>query len=54
MVGRLAAAFAKPHPSLVCFIDALVSGGAEVSELGMPFTGPMADAIARESGNSLC
>ena len=57
--------FAKPHPALVCFVtadygdtaailDALVSGGADVIELGMPFTDPIADAIARESGNSLC
>ena len=62
---RLAAAFAKPHPALVTFVtagdgdtaailDALVAGGANVIELGMPFTDPMADAIARESGNSLC
>ena len=28
--------------------------GADVIELGVPFTDPMADAIARESGNSLC
>ena len=65
MTSRLSAAFAKPHPALVCFVtagdgdtaailDALVSGGADVIELGMPFTNPMADAIARESGNSLC
>ena len=62
---RLSAAFAKPHPALVCFVtagdgdtaailDALVSGGADVIELGMPLTDPLADAIARESGNSLC
>ena len=62
---RLAAAFAKPHPALVCFVtagdgdtaailDALVSGGADVIELGTPFTDPTADAIARESDNSLC
>ena len=64
-MSRLTAAFAKPHPALVCFVtagdgdtaailDALVSGGADVIELGMPFTDPMADAIARESGNPLC
>jgi hypothetical protein len=47
--GRLSAAFAKGHPALVCFVtagdgptpailDALVEGGADVIELGMPFT----------------
>ena len=62
---RLAAAFAKGHSALVCFVtagdgdtaailDALVSGGADVIELGMPFTDPFTDAIARGSGNSLC
>src|SRR3546814_14921490 len=54
VVTRLAATFAKPHPALVTFItagdgdtaanlDALVAGGADVIELGMPFTDPMAD-----------
>ena len=49
---RLASAFAKPHPALVCFLtagdgdtaanlDALVAGGADVIELGMPFTDPL-------------
>jgi len=49
---RLSSAFA--NPALVCFItagdgdtaanlDALVEGGADVIELGMPFTDPMAD-----------
>jgi tryptophan synthase alpha chain len=62
MVGRLApsrlsGAFAKGRPALVCFItagdgdtaanlDALVAGGADVIELGMPFTDPMADGPA--------
>jgi tryptophan synthase alpha chain len=52
--NRLAAAFAKGRPALVTFItagdgdtaanlDALVEGGADVIELGMPFTDPMAD-----------
>ena len=61
---RLTAAFAH-GPALVCFVtagdgdtaavlDALVSGGADVIELGMPFTDPFTDAIARGSGNSLC
>ena len=53
---RLASAFAKGRPALVCFItagdgdtaanlDALVAGGADVIELGMPFTdGPAIQA----------
>ena len=59
---RLAAAFANPHPALVCFVtagdgdtaailDALVSGGADVIELGMPFTDPMADGPAIQQAN---
>ena len=59
---RLAAAFAKGHPALVCFVtagdgdtaailDALVSGGADVIELGMPFTDPMADGPAIQQAN---
>jgi tryptophan synthase alpha chain len=59
---RLAAAFAKPHPALVCFVtagdgdtaailDALVDGGADVIELGMPFTDPMADGPAIQAAN---
>ena len=59
---RLSAAFAKPHPSLVTFItagdgetaanlDALVAGGADVIELGMPFTDPMADGPAIQAAN---
>ncbi|MFV0645848.1 MAG: tryptophan synthase subunit alpha [Sphingomonadaceae bacterium] len=59
---RLSDAFAKPHPALVCFItagdgdtaanlDALVAGGADVIELGMPFTDPMADGPAIQAAN---
>jgi len=59
---RLASAFAKPHPALVCFLtagdgntaanlDALVAGGADVIELGMPFTDPMADGPAIQQAN---
>ena len=62
---RLAAAFAKGRPALVCFVtagdpdvtatpailDALVAGGADVIELGMPFTDPMADGPAIQAAN---
>ncbi len=59
---RLSSAFAKPHPALVTFItagdgdtaanlDALVAGGADVIELGMPFTDPMADGPAIQEAN---
>ena len=59
---RLSAAFAKGRPALVCFItagdgdtaanlDALVAGGADVIELGMPFTDPMADGPAIQAAN---
>ncbi|NML05292.1 tryptophan synthase subunit alpha [Sphingomonas sp. G-3-2-10] len=62
MSTRLSAAFAKGHPALVCFItagdgdtaanlDALVAGGADVIELGMPFTDPMADGPAIQAAN---
>jgi tryptophan synthase alpha chain len=59
---RLANAFSKPHAAFVAFItagdgdtaanlDALVAGGADVIELGMPFTDPMADGPAIQSAN---
>ncbi|MEE4452603.1 tryptophan synthase subunit alpha [Novosphingobium resinovorum] len=52
----------KRVPALVCFItggdgdtasnlDALVAGGADVIELGMPFTDPMADGPAIQEAN---
>ncbi len=64
-MSRLSSAFAKPHPALVTFVtagdptsadtsailDALVSGGADVIELGMPFTDPMADGPAIQLAN---
>lgn len=61
-MSRLADAFAKEHPALVCFVtagdgdtpavlDALVDGGADVIELGMPFTDPMADGPAIQAAN---
>jgi tryptophan synthase alpha chain len=60
--NRLQSAFAKGHPALVTFItagdgntaanlDALVAGGADVIELGMPFTDPMADGPAIQAAN---
>ncbi|MBS0255665.1 MAG: tryptophan synthase subunit alpha [Proteobacteria bacterium] len=61
-MNRLASAFAKGHAALVTFItagdgdtpallDALVAGGADVIELGMPFTDPMADGPAIQAAN---
>jgi tryptophan synthase alpha chain len=58
---RFSAAFAR-GPALVCFVtagdgptpdilDALVEGGADVIELGMPFTDPMADGPAIQAAN---
>ena len=58
---RFADTFAK-GPALVCFItagdgdtdanlDALVAGGADVIELGMPFTDPMADGPVIQRAN---
>jgi tryptophan synthase alpha chain len=61
-VNRLHNAFTKGHPALVTFVtagdgptaailDALVAGGADVIELGMPFTDPMADGPAIQAAN---
>lgn len=64
-MNRLTAAFGKGRAALVCFVtagdptpdatpailDALVAGGADVIELGMPFTDPMADGPAIQSAN---
>lgn len=59
---RLSAAFSPDRAALVTFItagdgdtvanlDALVAGGADVIELGMPFTDPMADGPAIQAAN---
>ena len=61
MTTRLATTFAR-GPVLVTFVtggdgptpailDALVAGGADVIELGMPFTDPMADGPAIQQAN---
>ncbi|MEP6785041.1 MAG: tryptophan synthase subunit alpha [Sphingomonadales bacterium] len=58
---RLSTAFAN-GPALITFVtagdgptpailDALVAGGADVIELGMPFTDPMADGPAIQAAN---
>ncbi|MFM9978578.1 MAG: tryptophan synthase subunit alpha [Sphingomonadaceae bacterium] len=58
---RLSSAFSR-GPALVTFVtagdgptpailDALVAGGADVIELGMPFTDPMADGPAIQAAN---
>lgn len=65
MSDRLRAAFRPDRPALVAFVtagdpspaatpailDALVAGGADVIELGMPFTDPMADGPAIQAAN---
>jgi tryptophan synthase alpha chain len=59
---RLSSAFPSDRAALVTFItagdgdtaanlDALVAGGADVIELGMPFTDPMADGPAIQEAN---
>ena len=59
---RLSAAFLADRAALVTFVtagdgptsailDALVQGGADVIELGMPFTDPMADGPAIQAAN---
>ena len=59
---RLSAAFPVGRAALVTFVtagdgdtaavlDALVAGGADVIELGMPFTDPMADGPAIQAAN---
>ena len=61
-MSRFQAAFGKGRPALVCFLtagdgdtaanlDALVDGGADVIELGMPFTDPMADGPVIQAAN---
>jgi tryptophan synthase alpha chain len=62
VTDRLSAAFQPDRPALVTFVtagdgdtpallDALVAGGADVIELGMPFTDPMADGPAIQAAN---
>jgi tryptophan synthase alpha chain len=59
---RLSSAFPAQRAALITFItagdgdtaanlDALVAGGADVIELGMPFTDPMADGPAIQKAN---
>ena len=64
-MNRLSSAFAKTHPALIAFVtagdpspgvtpailDAIVAGGADVIELGMPFTDPMADGPGIQAAN---
>ena len=64
-MSRFSAVFSKDRPALVTFVtagdpspaatpailDALVAGGADVIELGMPFTDPMADGPAIQAAN---
>ena len=61
-MSRLSSAFSSARSALVTFItagdgdtaanlDALVAGGADVIELGMPFTDPMADGPAIQKAN---
>ncbi len=59
---RLSSTFATSTPVLAAFVtagdgptpailDALIEGGADIIELGMPFTDPMADGPAIQLGN---
>ena len=62
---RLSSAFPANRAALIAFVtagdptvadtpailDALVEGGADIIELGMPFTDPMADGPAIQAGN---
>jgi tryptophan synthase alpha chain len=64
-VTRLAKAFPADRAALITFVtagdpaaaatpailDALVAGGADIVELGMPFTDPMADGPAIQAAN---
>ncbi|MFW2852224.1 tryptophan synthase subunit alpha [Sphingomonas sp. TX0543] len=64
-MSRFASAFTADRAALICFVtagdptpgatgailDALVAGGADVIELGMPFTDPMADGPAIQAAN---
>lgn len=64
-MSRLSITFAQAMPALIAFVtagdptpdatgavlDALVAGGADVIELGMPFTDPMADGPAIQAAN---
>lgn len=64
-MSRFSKAFGKGRPALVTFVtggdptpadtgailDALVEGGTDVIELGMPFTDPMADGPAIQLAN---
>jgi tryptophan synthase alpha chain len=64
-VTRLAKAFPSDRAALITFVtagdptaaatpailDALVAGGADIVELGMPFTDPMADGPAIQAAN---
>lgn len=61
-MSRLASAFSGNRPALAAFVtagdgptaailDALVAGGADIIELGMPFTDPMADGPAIQAAN---
>lgn len=61
-MSRIASAFHADRAALVAFVtagdgptaailDALVAGGADVIELGMPFTDPMADGPAIQAAN---